>query len=114
MRPRASAAGERVPQHHPLGGVRIRGAQLLLAIRDQLRDALLVGAVGGEGDEFLFGVVCELEYDVLQVQVAEDGMAQCMSVSAVTWPLPSSPPQPRVAAVRSRGGVPTKLCGCAT
>jgi hypothetical protein len=34
-----------------------------------------VGCGGGEGDEFLFGAVGELEHDVLQVQVAEDGMA---------------------------------------
>lgn len=54
-----------VAQSDLLPGVRIRCAQLLLAIRDQLRDALLVGAVGGEGDEFLFGVVGELEHDVL-------------------------------------------------
>ena len=44
-------------------------------IRDQLRDALLMGAVGGECDEFLFGVVGDLEHDVVKVEVAEDGVA---------------------------------------
>jgi len=50
-------------------------ARLPHLIGDQVSDALLLGAVGGEGDEFLFGVVGKLEHDVLQVQVAEDGMA---------------------------------------
>jgi len=44
-------------------------------VGDQLGDPLLVGAAGGEGDEFLFGVVGDLEHDVVKVEVAEDGVA---------------------------------------
>ncbi len=64
----------------PQSGIGLRAADpepagLPHLIGDQGRDALLLGVVGGEGDEFLFGVLSKLEHDVLQVQVAEDGMA---------------------------------------
>lgn len=46
-----------------------RGGRLLAG--DQLGDACLVGLGAGEGDELLFGVVGDLESDVVQLQLAE-------------------------------------------
>jgi len=63
-------------------------------IGDQLCDALLVGGVGGEGDEFLFGVVGELEHDVLQVQVAEEGVVQSFGAGAERDDVVARPPGP--------------------
>lgn len=43
--------------------------------RDEVPDSRLVGIGGGEGDELVLGVVGDLEYDVVELELVEDRVA---------------------------------------